>query len=113
MTNRPPKVVVLSTLYPSAGQPYTGLFIRERMARVARELPLTVVAPVPRFPLDALIRLWRPQYRPPVPRKEVQNDIVVLRPRFLCIPGLLKRADGLLLALCCLPLLAELRGKGR
>lgn len=108
-----PRLVVFSTLFPNAAQPQAGLFIRERMFRVGRRLPITVVAPVPWFPFQALIRLWRPHFRPPVPGREVQHGIEVLHPRFLSVPGLFKRFDGKLLALCCFPLLRGLRRDGR
>ncbi|HHQ40973.1 MAG TPA: glycosyltransferase family 4 protein, partial [Chromatiales bacterium] len=60
---RGPAVVVLSSLFPSAVRPRAGLFVRERMFRVARRLPLTVVSPVPWFPGQGLLRLLRPGYR--------------------------------------------------
>ena len=47
MAEPEPRIVVLTTLFPHAGQPTAGLFIRERMGRVARLVPVTVVAPVP------------------------------------------------------------------
>ena len=43
------------------------------------------------------------------PRREEQHGILVLHPRFFCIPGLLKGLDGLFLALSCAPLLRRLR----
>jgi teichuronic acid biosynthesis glycosyltransferase TuaC len=95
-----PRLLVLSSLFPSDAQPRAGLFIRERMFRVARHCPMVVVAPQPWFPLQSLIRLWRPHYRPMARRFEVMQGIEVHRPRFLCIPGLLKQADGLFMALC-------------
>lgn len=108
-----PNLVVFSTLFPSVAQPQAGLFIRERMFRVGRRLPITVVAPVPWFPLQSLIRLWRPHFRPTVPAREVQNGVEVLHPRFLCFPGFFKRLDGKLLALGCVSTLRRLKRAGR
>lgn len=108
-----PNVVVFSTLFPNRAQPQAGLFIRERMFRVGRELPLTVVAPVPWFPLQSLLRLIKPHFRPAVPAVEVQQGVTVLHPRFLSVPGLFKRLDGLLLALGAWPTLARLKRQGR
>ena len=68
------------------------------MFRVARTLPLTVVAPVPWFPGQAILRRWRPHFRPEAPSIEVQQGIEVLHPRFLSVPGIGKRFDGFLLA---------------
>ncbi len=104
-----PRVVVLSTLFPHAAQPTTGLFIRERMFRVARAIPLTVVAPAPWFPLQGLLRRWRPHFRPPGPAKETQQGIEIRRPRFLSVPGACKWLDGFSMAVCCLPLLTSLK----
>jgi glycosyltransferase involved in cell wall biosynthesis len=104
-----PQIIVLSTLFPHAGQPTTGLFIRERMFRVARLLPLTVIAPVPWFPFQGLLRRWRPHFRPPAPAVEIQEDVEVRRPRFFSVPGAFKWLDGFCMAIACLPLLLRLK----
>lgn len=104
-----PRLVVFSTLFPHPGQPNAGVFIRERMFRVAKVLPLTVVAPVPWFPLQSLIRLWRPHFRPAAPRREVQDGIEIWHPRFFSIPGLFKPLDGFFMALGSLPTLLRLQ----
>ncbi len=109
MASAEPRVVVLTTLFPHAGQPTTGLFIRERMLRVARLLPLTVVAPRPWFPFQAVLRLWKPQFRPPAPAFEVQDGVEVRRPRFLSVPGMFKWLDGWFMAVCCFPTLLRLK----
>ncbi len=94
-----PRVVVLSTLFPHPGQPTAGLFIRERMAHAARHLPVTIVAPVPWFPLQGLLRRWRPHFRPPAPHSQHEGGLQVLHPRFLSLPGVGKSLDGLFMAL--------------
>jgi glycosyltransferase involved in cell wall biosynthesis len=109
MAERKPRVVVLSTLFPHAGQPTVGLFIRERMFRVARLLPLTVVAPAPWFPFQFLLRRWKPHFRPPTPALEMQEGIEVRRPRFLSVPGAFKWLDGFCIAVACLPTLLRLK----
>lgn len=109
MSELEPRVVVLTTLFPHAGQPTTGLFIRERMFRVARLLPLTVVAPVPWFPFQALLRRWKPHFRPPAPTVDMQEGIEVQRPRFLSVPGAFKWLDGWFMAVSCLPTLLRLK----
>lgn len=113
MAGNGPGVVVLSTLFPNAAQPQAGVFIRERMFRVGQHLPLTVVAPVPWFPLQGLIRRWRPHFRPVVPRREEQGGVEVFHPRFLSFPGMLKRLDGLFMAVGSLATLWRLRRQGR
>ena len=104
-----PRILVLSSLFPSAARPGAGLFVRERMFRVAHALPLSVVSPRPASPVDGLIRRLRPFYRPPEVRREVQQGIEVCFPRFPSPPGVGRRFDGDLMALGCLPLLYRRR----
>jgi glycosyltransferase involved in cell wall biosynthesis len=79
------------------------------MFRVARVCPVVaVVAPVPWFPLQGLIRRLRPHYRPPAPRREVQDGVDVYHPRFLAVPGLMRGMDGAMLALACRRLVRRL-----
>lgn len=104
-----PRVVVFTTLFPSPARPSAGVFIRERMFRVGMELPIKVVAPQPWFPFQGLLRLLRPSFRPPVPSREMQNGVEVLRPHFLCVPALFKSLDGIFLALSCYRSLRRVR----
>jgi len=112
MGERRPAIIVFSTLFPHSGLPGAGLFIRERMFRVARELPLVVVSPKPWFPGQGLIRRLRPGFRPPAPRRELQQGIEIHFPRFLALPGVLRRWDGFSMALSSYRLLRRLRRQG-
>lgn len=85
------------------------MFIRERMFRVARKIPLAVVSPVPWFPMQGLIRRFRPHFRPAAPAHEIDGGIEVFRPRFFSVPGALKWLDGWLMALGCLRLVRRLK----
>lgn len=105
-------LVVFSALFPSAARPGAGLFIRERMFRVAQHRPLAVVSPQPWFPGQALIRLWRPGYRPQAPALEIQQGIRVYHPRFLAVPGFMRRLDGWSMALSSVLLLRRLKREG-
>jgi glycosyltransferase involved in cell wall biosynthesis len=107
-----PAIAVLTGLFPSAAQPLAGLFIRERMFRVARSAPLVVIAPQPWFPCQSLIRRFVPGYRPPHAREEIQDGVRVMFPRFLSVPGMFRWLDGLSMALCTLPTLRSLRREG-
>lgn len=98
MSQPTPRLLVFSSLFPSAAQPNAGVFIRERMFRVGEHVPIVVVAPQPWFPGHALIRWFRPHFRPMAARQEVMDGVDVHRPRFFCIPGLLKSVDGLFMA---------------
>ena len=104
-----PKLLVFSSLFPSNKRPNAGVFIRERMFRVAQQIPVVVVSPVPWFPFQGLIRYWRPHFRPQPSRYEEQQGIQVYFPRFFSIPGLLKSYDGFFMALGSLPTLFKLR----
>ena len=106
------ELVVFSSLFPSVARPGAGLFIRERMFRVAQHRPLVVVSPQPWFPGQSLIRWLRPAYRPSAPALEVQQGIRVYHPRFLSLPGLLRRFDGWSMALSSLVLLRRLKAEG-
>lgn len=107
-----PRLVVFSSLYPNRAQPNAGLFIRERMARVAQRLPLTVVSPKPWFPGQGFIRIFRPHYRPMPGQIEQQNGVTVLFPRFLALPGILRCLDGLSMALSSYFTLRRLKRSG-
>ncbi len=79
------------------------------MFRVAKILPLTVVAPVPWFPMQGILRKWKPGFRPAAPSIEVQDGIEVRHPRFLSVPGAFKWLDGFFMALACLPTMLRLK----
>lgn len=105
-------LVVLSALFPSTARPGAGLFIRERMFRVGRHRPLAVISPQPWFPGQGLIRLLRPGYRLSVPALEIQQGIRVYHPRYLAVPGLLRRFDGWSMALASFALMRALKRQG-
>lgn len=111
--NGGPSLVVFSSLFPSAQEPLAGVFVRERMFRVGEELPITVVSPQPWFPLQSLVRLLRPGYRPERPRRERMGGVEIIRPRFLSVPGLLRRFDGLSMAAGAWHTMRRLRDEGR
>jgi teichuronic acid biosynthesis glycosyltransferase TuaC len=108
-----PALVVLSTLFPSSAEPVAGIFIKERMFRVAQHLQVTVVSPQPWFPLQGLLRRWRPGYRPQRAVYERMQGVDVWRPRFLSLPGVGRRFDGFALAIASWWLLCRLRAAGR
>jgi teichuronic acid biosynthesis glycosyltransferase TuaC len=108
-----PRVVVLSSLFPHTHQPQAGLFVRERMFRVARHLPLMVVSPQPWFPGQRWLRRWKPGFRPDAPLKEQQQGHEVVFPRFFCVPRFFKGCDGWLMALGAWPRLRSLHRAGQ
>ncbi len=74
---------------------------------------MTVISPQPWFPLQGLIRRFRPHFRPSQPRYDTQSGIEVLRPRYFSVPGVLKRFDGLFMALGARRTVRRLRRQGR
>jgi glycosyltransferase involved in cell wall biosynthesis len=81
------KILSFTTLYPSPADPTRGVFVENRLRRLAetRKVDVTVVAPVPWFPVG-----WKRfgQYAAyaRVPRLEVRHDIEVFHPRYPTIP---------------------------
>ncbi|MEY4719321.1 MAG: hypothetical protein RL563_1939, partial [Pseudomonadota bacterium] len=104
-----PTLLVFSSLYPSQVRPNAGVFIRERMTRVAEHCAMVVVSPVPWFPFQSLIRLFKPNYRLQPASHEHQAGIEVYFPRFFALPGIGRTWDGLSMALSCVPLLFRLK----
>lgn len=102
MTEQAVRLLVFSSLFPSEVQPGAGLFIRERMFRVSQHIPVVVVAPVPWFPFQAVIRHFKPGYRLQPSKVEEQQGIRVYYPRFLALPGLFRSCDGFSMAVCSL-----------
>lgn len=108
-----PSIVVLSSTFPSATYPHAGIFIQERTRFVAKTLPVTVVSPRPWFPLQSVIRWWRPAFRPRLPAFEVRAGHEIHRPRVLSVPRVLKHWDGFLLAVGAYLRLRRLKVQGR
>ena len=107
-----PRLIIFSSLFPNATQQTAGLFIRERMFRVGKKLPIVVVSPKPWFPGQGLIRKFRPHYRPLPARTESQAGVEVLFPRFLAFPGIMRRLDSLFMALASYFTLRRLQARG-
>src|SRR6185436_4055708 len=99
------RILTLSTVFPNLRQPAFGVFVAERMRRVARHCDVSVVAPVPWFPGNGWIR---PHWTG-VPATEGQEGFRVYHPRVLCVPRYAKWSDGALYATSLLPFLARLR----
>jgi teichuronic acid biosynthesis glycosyltransferase TuaC len=100
------RILVLSLVYPNPKQPTFGIFVHERMRRVADRCDLEVVAPVPWFPMNRLVR--GPRWTG-LPAREERDGVPVHHPLVVSVPGYLKALDGLLYALSLAPFLARLR----
>ena len=104
------RILSFTALYPNPARPTFGVFVENRLRRLAetRQVALTVVAPVPWFPLT-----WKPfgQYAAyaRVPRREVRHGIDVFHPRYPTIPmGLNLRLAPTLLSRAARGLVARL-----
>lgn len=103
------RVLTFTRLWPNSVQPNHGIFVEERMRRVA-QIPgcsVRVVAPVPYFPRIPGPRRWA-RYAG-VPLHELRHGIVVEHPRYLVVPGIGYSLQGASLLGACLPRLARLR----
>ena len=100
------RVLVLSSVFPNPRQPNLGVFIRERVRRVARSSEVQVVAPVPWFPLDRVVRgrRWGG-----IPQVERRDGLIVHHPRFVSVPRFGKSLDGILYAASLLGFVRRLR----
>lgn len=107
--DKTPRLLVFCSLYPSRIRPNAGVFIRERMGRVAAHCPLAVVSPVPWFPFQGLIRFFKPGYRPQPDYYENQDGTHVYFPRFLSLPGVGRSFDGFLMAVGSFLICAKLK----
>lgn len=108
-----PSLVVISSLFPSSRQPGVGLFIRERMFRVGKQLPITVVSPQAWFPGQFVLSTVFPLYRVLRDTFEIQSGIEIYRPRALSCPGIGRRFDGFAMAVAALPIVRRLKQSGR
>jgi glycosyltransferase involved in cell wall biosynthesis len=100
------RVLVLSSVFPNPKQPTLGVFVKERVRRIARHCELRVVAAVSWFPLNRLIRGPRCTG---IPFREEQEGLCVYHPPFLCMPRYFKWSDGVLYACSLVPFLVRLR----
>ena len=99
------RVLVLSSTFPNSTQPNRGVFVRERVARLARRCDVVVVAPIPWFPLNRWIR----SDRAGAARADDQGGLTVYHPRFFSLPRYGKFLDGFFYAVSLVPFLVRLR----
>ena len=100
------KLLVITSVFPNNKQPALGIFVRERMFKVARHCEIKVVAPVPWFPFAGCLKK---NYRPRVDYMEIQDSIEVYHPRFFSIPYFFKFIDGLFFFLSSIVTILKLK----
>jgi glycosyltransferase involved in cell wall biosynthesis len=79
------RILSFSYCYPSADRPNWGIFVHHRLRALAGQIEaLEVVSPRPHFP---------PLRRAAGESRDEFDGVAVHRPRFFCVPGLLKSLD--------------------
>jgi teichuronic acid biosynthesis glycosyltransferase TuaC len=104
------RVLVLSSVYPSATIPTRGIFVHERTRHLVPACEIEVVAPVSWFPFN---RLLRGPERALVPPVEARDGLTVFHPRFGSFPRVGKSLDGFLYFASVVPFLIRLRRRFR
>ena len=103
-SNRP--IVIVSNLYPNNVETTKGLFIKQLADSLSNLCEITVVSPIPLHPLD-LIR------KPAIVDKEMIDGIVVLHPRYIVIPKMLRSLIGYFFSKGILNTIKSLKNKGK
>ena len=111
---KPPlRVLLFSTLYPSATRPGNGIFVETRLRELLKtgEVEVRVLAPVPWFP-STHPRHGEKAQMAATPAEEVRHGIQVRHPRYLVLPRIGMHIAPLLLALACIAPLRRLIREG-
>lgn len=86
------KILAVSHMFPNNQQPCYGVFVKERLKHIAKYVDLTIVAPVPYFPLSSLVKKYHGTDK--IAFKEQNDKLTVWHPRFFIIPKYFKWLDG-------------------
>jgi glycosyltransferase involved in cell wall biosynthesis len=81
-------LIVLSHMYPYEEMPYYGIFVKEQLAAVRKQLDgiIYVISPMPWAPRALWFRgKWRKYGM--AGRTSIEGDVKVMRPRYLNMPG--------------------------
>jgi glycosyltransferase involved in cell wall biosynthesis len=100
------RVLFLSHLFPNAARPVYGTFVLELARFLAARCKVSVVAPIPYFPLMRRTKQFEGYER--IPASCERDGVAVQHPRFLTIPRYLKWLEGISYTVCCLPRCARL-----
>lgn len=102
------RILTFTRLWPSSAMPEHGVFVEERMRRVAAlpDTELEVVAPVPYFPPIPGPARWTAWAG--VPKAETRHGINVEHPRYVTLPGLGGRAHALSLTASAWPVVRRM-----
>jgi len=109
----PVRVLLFSTLYPSAARPLHGLFVETRLRELLKsgEVEARVIAPVPWFPLRGRVFGEYGAFAA-TPRRELRAGIEVHYPRYLAIPKMGMNSAPDMIARAALPVARRLIAQG-
>ena len=107
------KVLLFSSLFPSAAQPLHGIFVETRLRELlkAGDIQAKVVAPVPWFPFKGE-RFGQYARFAATPRTEQRNGLEVFHPRYALPPKVGMHLAPYTMALGALPTLRRLQKQG-
>ena len=110
---QPVRVLLFSTLYPSASRPNHGIFVETRLRELLKtgEVEVRVVAPVPWFP-STNPRFGEQARMAATPAQETRNGISVTHPRYPLLPKIGMSIAPLLLALASIAPIRKLQREG-
>lgn len=113
IADRAVKILSFTTLYPNAAQPRHGVFVENRIRRIAQQenVDLRVVAPVPLFPLRNSV-FGRYALYANVPASEQRHGVDVLHPRFPVVPKVGMTLSPYLLYRWMRPVMSQLMADG-
>src|SRR5262245_3133849 len=102
------KVLVFTSLFPNNIQPNLGVFVKERMAAVARieGCEVRVIAPVPYQPPIRIGKRW--EYSQ-IAHQEVIEGMQVYHPRYFLIPKISMPFHGLFMFLSVLSFVKKIQ----
>lgn len=106
-------LLVFTSLYPNAAQPFQGTFVEERLRHLvdSGRVTATVVAPVPWFPFRHR-RFGAYAAFAAVPAHEERHGMQVVHPRYLVIPKVGMKFAPFLMYRALLPALRKMQAKG-
>jgi len=108
-------ILTFTSLWPNAENPDFSIFVKHRMAAMAKHdgVNVRVVAPVPYFPKAASVwpvpQRWRQMAR--VPEKEVIDGLETFHPRYLVTPQIGMQYYGAWMAFGTWPLIKRLHAE--
>lgn len=107
------KVLLFSSLYPSAVRPIHGIFVETRLRELLKtgQVQAKVVAPVPWFP-STNERFGEYAQFAATPRREQRNGLEVHHPRYLLLPKVGMNLAPYTMALGALPTVKRLQREG-